>query len=168
MSSSKPDLSSDIRALEQQHEALRLEHFDAAMAWRLGCDLRATCEAKSYAMVIEVRLARRTVFFSSMPGSTAVNEDWARRKRNTAELFERSSYWVGRTLEQEGSTLEQKMAVSASQYASHGGALPILLRSGACVGCVTVSGVPQRQDHAIVVEALAAMCGIDAGALQLP
>jgi uncharacterized protein (UPF0303 family) len=29
-----------------------------------------------------------------------------------------------------------------------------------CVGTVTVSGVPQREDHAIVVEALATLCGV--------
>ena len=151
-------LDDDLRRLERQHALLRLPSFGAEEAWALGCRLREASGAAGHAMVIEVRLARRTVFYSSMPGSTAVNEDWARRKRNTAELFEQSSYRVGRGLLKEGTTLEAQMAARPSDFAAHGGAVPILLRDGTCVGCATVSGIPQRADHALVVAALAEAC----------
>jgi uncharacterized protein (UPF0303 family) len=39
-------------------------------------------------------------------------------------------------------------------YAPHGGCFPILLAGTGCVGTVAVSGLPQREDHALVVEVL--------------
>ena len=42
-------------------------------------------------------------------------------------------------------------------YAAHGGAFPILLRGTGCIGTVAVSGLPQLEDHRLVVEALEAV-----------
>ncbi len=39
-------------------------------------------------------------------------------------------------------------------YASHGGGFPIHVTGAGIIGAVTVSGVPQRQDHGFVVEQL--------------
>jgi uncharacterized protein (UPF0303 family) len=95
-----------------------------------------------------------------MPGTTPGHSDWARRKRNTVELVQRSSYAVGRSLELEGSSMEQKMGLPTRDYATHGGSFPIRVNGVGCLGTVTVSGAPQREDHAIVVEVLAALCGV--------
>jgi len=43
-----------------------------------------------------------------------------------------------------------------SQYAAHGGAFPILVRGIGCIGTVAVSGLPQLEDHRLVVETLEA------------
>ena len=40
-----------------------------------------------------------------------------------------------------------------------GGGFPLKLRGVGCVGAVTVSGLPQREDHEMVVAALAAALG---------
>jgi uncharacterized protein (UPF0303 family) len=45
-------------------------------------------------------------------------------------------------------------------YASHGGCFPLLLESTGCVGTITVSGLPQRDDHYLIVEVLAAQLGV--------
>lgn len=95
-----------------------------------------------------------------MPGTSGVDEDWVQRKRNTVELFERSSYAVGRELERDTETLEAQMGLSTRDFASFGGGFPIIVAGLGCVGSVTVSGAPQRQDHALVVEVLAGMCGV--------
>ena len=42
-------------------------------------------------------------------------------------------------------------------YAAHGGAFPILLRGTGCIGTVAVSGLPQLEDHRLVVEVLEAV-----------
>jgi uncharacterized protein (UPF0303 family) len=107
------------------------------------------------------------VFFSAMQGTAPVNADWARRKRNTVELLNRSSYAIGLALRQEQSSLESKMGLPTRDFASHGGSFPICVASVGCIGTVTVSGLPQREDHAIVVQALAEMCGVPIAAIAL-
>ncbi|OBV38936.1 heme-binding protein [Janthinobacterium psychrotolerans] len=42
------------------------------------------------------------------------------------------------------------------QYAGHGGAFPLIIRGVGMVGTVTVSGLAQADDHALVVAALQA------------
>jgi uncharacterized protein (UPF0303 family) len=153
-------LADDLARIAEQERRLRLERVDEETAWELGSRLRALATSRGVAVTIEVRLARQTVFFSAMPGTSAANADWARRKRNTVELLARSSYGVGRSLELEGTTLELKMGLPLRDYAAHGGSFPLRAAGGACLGAVTVSGLPQRDDHALVVEALASMCGV--------
>jgi uncharacterized protein (UPF0303 family) len=153
-------LERDILRLAEQEERLRFERFDREAAWELGCRIRALCQSRGVSLAIEVRLARQSIFWCSMSGTSGVNEDWVRRKRNTVELFERSSYAVGRELERDAETLEAKMGLSIREYASFGGGFPIIVAGIGCVGSVTVSGAPQREDHALVIEALAVMCGV--------
>jgi len=102
-----------------------------------------------------------------MKGTSPNNSDWVRRKRNTVELMEISSYAVGLALELEKSDLQAKSGLPQRDYASHGGSFPIRIKGTGCVGVVTVSGVPQREDHAIVVEALADMCGVPLKSIAL-
>ena len=157
------DLAADLARIADQEQRLRFAHFDADSAWRLGTSLREIARRRGLALAIEIRLARETVFFAAMPGTTPANADWARRKRNTVELLHRSSYGVGRSLEQEGKTLEQTMGLPARDYATHGGSFPLVVVGTGCVGAVTVSGAPQRVDHEVVVEALAGECGVAPG-----
>jgi uncharacterized protein (UPF0303 family) len=153
-------LDEDIARLVEQERRLQLARFDLDQAFALGCALRQRALSQGLALVIELRLARRTVFHVAMPGSRPVNDDWVRRKRTTVELHEQSSYLVGRQLEREGSSLEAKLGIVTREAAAFGGGFPIRVAGVGCIGCVTVSGAPQRLDHALVVEALAAQCGV--------
>jgi uncharacterized protein (UPF0303 family) len=154
------DLATDIARIADQEKRLRLAGFDVDTAWQLGTSLREIALRRGMALVIEIRLARETVFFAAMGGTTPANADWARRKRNVVELLHRSSYGVGRSLEHEGKALADTMGLPARDYATHGGSFPLLVAGVGCVGAVTVSGAPQREDHEVVVEALAGLCGV--------
>ncbi|WP_181360477.1 heme-degrading domain-containing protein [Variovorax sp. WS11] len=150
----------DIERMAEQERRLCFARFDNAAAWELGIRIKALCESRSLALAIEVRLMRETVFFYAMQGTSPENADWVRRKRNTVELAQSSSYAVGRALELEGLSLEQKMGLPLRDYATHGGGFPIRVDGIGAVGAVTISGAPQREDHAIVVTVLAELCGI--------
>ncbi|WP_256354519.1 heme-degrading domain-containing protein [Variovorax sp. dw_308] len=161
------DIERDLERMALQEQRLCLPHFDHATAWDLGTRIRARGETMGMALTIEIRLARETVFLFAMPGTAPANADWARRKRNTVELLQQSSYAVGKSLERDGKSLEQKMGLPMRDYAVHGGAFPIRVAHVGCVGCVTVSGAPDREDHALVVAVLAEMCRVDVATVAL-
>ncbi|WP_342617715.1 heme-degrading domain-containing protein [Rhodoferax sp. GW822-FHT02A01] len=153
-------LDQDMQRLALQEQLLQLSQFDETVAWDLGCRIKLICEARQVGVTIEVRRAKETLFFYAMPGVVPNNSEWVRRKRNVVELLHRSSYAVGLAHQKDNTSLPQKTGVSLNDYAEHGGSFPIRVKGVGCVGAVTVSGVPQREDHAIVVEALAELCGI--------
>jgi len=161
------DLEKDLKTIARQEDCFQTKHFNEATAWALGSRLRDMAEARGVAITIEVRLARETVFFCAMPGTSPSNADWARRKRNTVELLQRSSYRVGLDNALDGGTLESKMGLPLRDYADHGGSFPIRVEGSGCIGVVTVSGLPQREDHALAVEALAELCGVSLDGLRL-
>ncbi|MES2869010.1 MAG: heme-degrading domain-containing protein [Pseudomonadota bacterium] len=157
----------DLERIGLQESLLTFETFDSATAWELGAALKARCERQKQAVTIEVRIAKETVFFYAMPGTTPENADWARRKRNTVEMTGRSSYRAGLALKQQGESLETLMGLPVRDYASHGGGFPIKTKGSGCIGVVTVSGLPQRDDHALIVETLAQMCDVPHSTVKL-
>ena len=151
------DLQAEIERVRAQEAALLGAAFGAEQAWELGVALREAALAREVALCIEVRLSANTVFLCAMPGTSPSNADWLRRKRNVVELLGRSSYGVGLQMALEKTSLADKMGLPLRDYASHGGCLPLRDASGTVWGSVGVSGLPQLQDHELVVEVLGAM-----------
>ncbi|MGE0008780.1 MAG: heme-degrading domain-containing protein [Parvibaculaceae bacterium] len=149
-------ISDDIERLVLQEQRLRFREFSEATAWEIGMRLRALAEARRLPIVIDIRLANRQLFHSALPGSTPDNPEWVRRKSNVVLRYLKSSYRVGCELAARSDTLDQHRGVSPMDYAPHGGSFPIHVEGAGVVGAVTVSGLPQRDDHNLVVEALAA------------
>jgi len=161
------DIDTDIARIAAQERRLRFPRFDSGTAWELGARLKAAAEARGVAVTIEIRLAGTTLFFYAMEGTAPVNADWARRKRNVADLYGRSSYAVGLALTRDDSSLEQTVGLPTRDYAAHGGSFPLALEGAGPVGTITVSGLPQRADHALIVEVLASFLGLPVGELAL-
>jgi len=158
------DIEEDLRRIALQEERLQFDHFDSKTAWDLGNRLRETAEARQVAVVIDIQLHALPLFYFALQGTTPDNPEWVRRKRNIVRRFFRSSYAIG--LKEKS----QKMSLNAldpRDYAAHGGCFPILLRGTGCVGTITVSGLPQREDHCLVVEVLANFLGRDISDISL-
>ncbi len=117
--------------------------------------------------LIEVRLWDRQLFAFSMPGATQDNAEWVRRKVNVVRRFHVSSYRKGLELKEAGRELGIPLGTDPMDYAAAGGCFPIRLKGGPVVGCITVSGLPQRDDHEVVVEAVAAHLGMDMDTIAL-
>ncbi len=65
---------------------------------------------------------------------------------------------MGLWLKQKQSSLEER-GLDPRDYAAHGGDFPIFVQEVGCIGAITVSGLPQREDHELVVEVLAGFLG---------
>jgi uncharacterized protein (UPF0303 family) len=161
------DIVHDLQAIAAQEKALVFAQFDPDRAWQLGAHLHEIAKARGLALVIDIRTFGQLLFFSALDGATPDNVEWARRKANVVAQFRRSSYAVGLKLQQSGATLADKHGLAVADYASHGGAFPLTVTGAGVIGAVTVSGLPQRSDHELVVEALCAQLAQDYGKLAL-
>jgi uncharacterized protein (UPF0303 family) len=161
------DIAHDLQSIAAQEKALVFPRFDVARAWQLGAYLREIATARGFALAIDVRTFGQPLFFSALDGATPDNIDWVRRKSNVVAHFRRSSYAIGLRMQQAGTTLVDKHGLAVSEYAPHGGAFPLTVAGAGVIGSVAVSGLPQRADHELVVEALAAELGEDYGKLAL-
>jgi uncharacterized protein (UPF0303 family) len=160
-------LTEDLAAIAAQEREVQFPEFNEAIAWQLGSRLRELAIAKKFGVVIDVRRFGQPLFYAALPGTTADNPEWVRRKGNIVARFHRRSYAIGLELQQSNSTLLEKYGLSQQDYAVHGGSFPIRVPAAGVVGSVTVSGVPQRSDHELVVEALCAQLNRDYGKLKL-
>lgn len=150
------NLENDLLAIAHQERTLVFPRFDAARAWKLGSFLRDLAVARNHAIAIDIRTFGLPLFFSALDGTAPDNSAWVRRKSNLVAHFRRSSYAVGLRLQQTGATLADKYGLPAAEYAAAGGSFPITLAGVGVIGSVTVSGLTQRADHELVVEALSA------------
>ncbi|MGB6266433.1 MAG: heme-degrading domain-containing protein [Candidatus Acidiferrales bacterium] len=161
-------LESDLERIALQERRLQFDRFDAQTAWTLGAKLKSAAEARGGSIAIDIQLHGQPLFFYAMPGTAPTNVDWARRKRNTVLQFHRSSYAMGLTMQKEKTSLQEKLGLDLRDYATHGGCFPILLAGTGCVGTITVSGLPQRADHELIVAALADILSIPPAEVALP
>ena len=160
-------LESDIAQIARQEEALRFAQFSEADAWALGSLMRSRAEERKLPFVIDIRIGNRPLFYTALPGTTPENPDWVRRKVNTVLRFHKSSYRVGREHDLQGRKLDASRGMDPIDYAPAGGGFPIHLIGTGVVGALTVSGVPQREDHGFVVEMLCQFLGKDHASLAL-
>ena len=135
---------------------LTLPRFDEGVAWRLGSILVGLAQADKMPVVINIRNATRTYFHAALPGSTAVNDNWARRKSNLALHAAHASMIVTLRFQAHNRTLAME-GLSPTDYADSGGAVPLVVAGAGPVAVCTVSGLPQAEDHALVVRGLIAL-----------
>jgi uncharacterized protein (UPF0303 family) len=148
------DPAQDLALLAQQESLLHFTTFTSDTAWELGSLLRAAALSHNAGCTVEIELANHILFTATTPGATPGQADWIRRKRNTVRRFARSSYAVGRQLAADNQTLEARHGLTLADYAAHGGGFPLRI-GDAFVGTIILSGLAQRDDHNLVVTAIA-------------
>lgn len=155
-------LEADLDRIVQQERALVFGAFDHLTAWNIGERLVAAARTGGLPIAFDISLGDATLLYVTMPGGGPDNADWIRRKKNVVRRFQKSSYAMKLELDQAGHSLEGRYGVPTSDYTASGGCFPVRV-SGLplAVGSVTVSGLPQREDHRLVVSVLAEVLGVD-------
>lgn len=148
----------DVRALiaqvERQERDLRFATFTNDDAWELGCLLVRLATERGLPVTVDVRRGTQQLFHAARPGTSADNDSWVQRKVRVVERFGTSSFLQGLRARAKGTTFAQAHELPLQEYAAHGGAFPVHVEGVGVVGVVTVSGLPQADDHALVTEAV--------------
>jgi uncharacterized protein (UPF0303 family) len=158
----------DLERIALQERELVLPRLDAQVAWELGSHLRQMADERELAVVIDVRRLGQPLFYAAMDGTTPDNVEWVRRKSNVVARFHRSSYAIGIKEKVKGETICESQGLPLADYATHGGSFPLTVAGAGIVGSITVSGLPMRADHELVIETLCAVLGRDYAELKLP
>jgi uncharacterized protein (UPF0303 family) len=148
------DLTTD--QLSEEADRLAFASFDTSRAIALGEIALGYARDRALPVAIEVWHTGRLVFKASLPGTSADNDDWLRRKRNVVERFGASTMAVRVTYEEKGQEFSTATGLPAQDYAAHGGGWPIQVLGTGIVGFFGISGLPQVQDHQLIVECLTA------------
>ena len=159
--------SEDLEQIALQERELVFPQFNATTAWKLGVSLRNMAAERNLPIVIDIRRFGQPIFYAAMEGTTPDNVEWVRRKSNVVARFHHSSYASGLKEKIKNQTLLESQGLPISNYCTHGGSFPLTVAGAGVVGSITVSGLPQRSDHELVVEALCALLGKNYNQLRL-
>lgn len=143
-----------LTTLVEQEERLRFRRFDNDTALELGALLLTAARERGLPVTISVRRNGQRLFHAALDGTSADNDAWIDRKSRVVDRYGHSSYLVGTRFRARGGTFEQDARLDPDLYAAHGGVFPVIVHGVGPVGTVGVSGLPQADDHAFVVEQL--------------
>lgn len=149
-----------LTALLAEEAALQFEAFTNETALELGMRFVEAARQDQLAITVDIRRNGQQLFHCAMPGTSADNDAWIKRKNRVVDQFGHSSYYVGRELASKQTTIQERFLLDPTRYAAHGGAFPIIVKRVGVVGTITVSGLPQQDDHKLVVRVLSAYLGV--------
>lgn len=154
MSEEYSSMQEALKALVREEEQLQFSAFSNADALALGLKLVERARELGKAVTVDIARNGQQLFHHAMAGTTPDNANWVRRKNNVVQRYGRSSWHVGTQYRSKGKTFEADSGADPLDFAAHGGAFPLSLRGTGVIGTVTVSGLPQQEDHALVTAVL--------------
>ena len=143
-----------VAELDAEEAELQFTSFTNDDAWELGSALVTAARSKGAPVAIEISRNGHRLFSVALTGATPDNASWVERKTRVVHRFGHSSLHVRQSFVERGTTFEEALGLDPQRYAAHGGAFPVLIRDVGPVGAVVVSGLPQLEDHRMVVAAL--------------
>jgi uncharacterized protein (UPF0303 family) len=149
-----------LSALLYQEEALQFSGFTNEMAFEVGNKLVEAARQQQKAVTIDICRNGQQLFHCALTGTAADNDEWIKRKNRVVNRFGHSSFYMGNLYKSKNTTIQDSALLDPREFAPHGGAFPIIVKNVGVVGTITVSGLPQQEDHQLVVQTLAAYLGV--------
>lgn len=141
----------EVRAL---CESLVFEHFDCETAWWIGSRIREKALERGHKIIACVTMNRRRLFYMAIDGTPPIFERWLTRKENTVYTFFESSMERSLFMRRQEETFSKPYGLSDADYVASGGSVPIRVKGAGIVGTITISGLTEEEDHALVVETI--------------
>lgn len=148
------DYTQLLQRINDQEEELQFSGFTNETALQIGLLLVETAKKENKSITIDITRSNQQLFHYSFAGTSPDNDQWVLRKNRVVNRFLRSSFYYEILLKSEGKTAEEKLEINHFEYATHGGAFPIILKNSGVIGTITVSGLRAEEDHEMVVKAL--------------
>ena len=142
------------KELLQQEEELALSSFTNEDAIGLGQELLKLALDQKAPVIVQVRIGEQIIFHSALTGSSSENDWWINRKYRVVEKFKHSSMYVRVSFEEKNQSFEEDSGLDNELYAAHGGGFPISVTDIGMVGVALVSGLPQVEDHKMIIKGL--------------
>ena len=161
------DRLEEIALIRAQEQGLILAAFDESVAFAIGASIHARALAENLGLIVDIRTWDRPLFYAATSGTSGDNQHWARRKIYIVQRVNKSS--LRAMLENNGERqYPADRGHDPSAYALHGGAFPIKVAGIGTIGAIAVSGLKERDDHAVAVDALCDHLGIDRSRFAIP
>lgn len=143
-----------LAELAQEEAELQFKSFTNETALELGMLILKTARQEGKRVTIDIERHGQLLFHYAMEGTTPDNDQWIIRKKNVVKRFNKSSLHVGLLLQKSGKSIAERYFVDPFQYSAHGGSFPLIIKDVGVVGTITVSGLPQEEDHRLVVKVI--------------
>jgi uncharacterized protein (UPF0303 family) len=149
-----------LEEIAAQEAELRFAKFDFDDAWLIGVRLVEIARARNLPVAVDISRGGQQLFHAATPGTTPDNDAWIARKIRSVLRFGRSSLALSIERKQDGRSLAEASGVDPTLYAAAGGCFPVHVEGCGIVATITVSGLPQVLDHALVVEVIREFLGV--------
>ena len=142
-----------LERVRAERPLLTFAALDRTTARGIGVAAAAYCERENLPVTVAVHLGAQRVFHAAFEGTTAENDGWVARKRNTVLRFEIPSFEVTLNTRLAGRSPEW---LDPQEFAVASGAVPLWV-GGLVVGTVALSGLVRSEeaDHDAVMQSIA-------------
>jgi uncharacterized protein (UPF0303 family) len=158
----------DIALIKKQETQLVFDEFNELVAHSLGERIRDRALREKLTIVVDIRTFDRQVYFMALPGTTADNAEWVRRKLNLVRQVQKSSYRAVLENKTDADHFLPRRGLDNADFVLAGGGFPIRVRGAGVIGCITVSGLHERDDHQVAVDGICEELGVDKTSYTLP
>jgi len=141
------------KGLLKEEKILKLSSLTNTDAIEIGEIATTLGNQRKVPIAIQVRIGDWIVFHASLEGSKPENDRWINRKVAVVMLKQHSTMYERVSAEERGVDWHKENNVQDETHAIHGGALPLITDEG-FRGILSISGLPQVEDHLFAVEVL--------------
>ncbi|MCB1517253.1 MAG: heme-binding protein [Hyphomicrobiaceae bacterium] len=152
-------VTDDIGRIVRQESELVFDRFDEDVAAELLTHGRKLANEIGAPIGFLVKLWDRPMAFGATKGYSHHNYLWCHRKANSVRLVHKSTYRLVLERGDQPRLFDPSWGVEPEEYVIAGGAFPIVMKGIGFVGAVVASGLPERDDHGLVVAAICAVLG---------